>query len=83
MTPALVYYMSHLKQPLPSKKSESAVIKHSKDERKYSQVQYYTDRITPDCFLLRTSQAKCSPTKTRFASVAALYWHAGIITPCA
>lgn len=35
MTPALVYYMSHLKQPLPSKRSESAVIEHSKDERKY------------------------------------------------
>lgn len=52
MTPALVYYMSHLKQPSPPKKSESAVIEHLKDKSEYSHVQYNIDRITPGCFPL-------------------------------
>lgn len=74
MTPALVYYISDLKQPLPPKKSESTVIKHLKDESKYSQVQYNIDRITPGCFPLCMSQAKHSPTKTCFASAAVQYF---------
>lgn len=53
MTPALVYDMSDLKQSLLlPPRPESTIIKHLKDESRYSQVQHNTVRIRPGFFPL-------------------------------
>lgn len=57
------------KTAFPQKTSESTIIKHLRDETKYLQVQYNTDRIMPGCFPLCMSQAK-----TCFASAAVRYF---------
>lgn len=56
-TSSLLYYMSDV-MPLPPK---STTIKHLKDESKWSQVQYSTDRIPPGFFPFTCYSLKALP----------------------